>query len=114
MAGLAAGALDRRITIERASNATDALGTIIPTWEKLATVWAQRVPQRAIEAWKAGGTAATREVMWRIHWSKKVADIGATDRLVYKGAIMEISGTQEIGRREGIEIITVDSGEVLP
>lgn len=112
MAGLAAGSLDRRITIQRSVNSTDALGTVIPTWEKLARVWAQRIPQRAIETWKAGGTAATREVMWRIRWSEKVADVSATDRLVYKGAVMEISGTQEIGRREGIEIITVDSGEV--
>jgi SPP1 family predicted phage head-tail adaptor len=105
--------LDRRITIQRATTVKDGLGTAIPTWTDLATVWAQRVPQRAIETWKAGGTAATREVMWRIRWSEKVADVGPADRLVYKGTVMQISGTQEIGRREGIEIITVDSGEVV-
>lgn len=105
--------LDRRITIQRATKVKDGLGTEIPAWSNLAKVWAQRVPQRAIETWKAGGTAATREVMWRIRWSEKVGDVSATDRLVYKGAVMEISGTEEIGRREGIEIITVDSGEVV-
>jgi SPP1 family predicted phage head-tail adaptor len=113
MAGLAAGSLDRRITIQRSTVVKDGLGTDISTWTELATVWAQRVPQRAIETWKAGGTAATREIMWRIRWSTKVADVGATDRLVYKGSVLEISGTEEIGRREGIEIITVDSGEVI-
>lgn len=113
MSGMAAGSLDRRVTIQRATTMKDALGTAIPAWSDLATVWAQRVPQRAIETWKAGGTAATREVMWRIRWSTQVADVGATDRLVYKGTVMEISGTEEIGRREGIEIITVDSGEVV-
>ncbi|MES3154347.1 phage head closure protein [Sphingomonas faeni] len=111
MAGLDAGSLDRRITIERPDMRADALGTNIPGWVSLARVWAQKVPQRAVEAWKAGSTASTREFMWRIRWSPQVADIATTDRLVHGDVVYEISGVQEIGRREGIEIITVDSVE---
>lgn len=104
---------DRRVTLERPDMRADKLGTNIPGWIKLARVWAQKVPQRAVEAWKAGSTASTREIMWRIRWSRQVADLSSSDRLVYRDTVYEISGVQEIGRREGIEIITVDSGETV-
>ncbi len=101
------------MALERPDMRPDALGTNIPGWVLLARVWAQKVPQRAVEAWKAGSTASTREIMWRIRWSRQVADLSSADRLVCDGTVYQISGVQEIGRREGIEIITVDSGETV-
>lgn len=111
MAGMDPGALDRRIRLERATVTTSGRGTEQKAWSQLATVWAQQVPQRPIEAWKAGGTAAELETVWRTHWSAQVADLSARDRLRYPatddGTVYEIIGTPtEIGRREGLEIVT--------
>ena len=108
------GPLDRRIRIERATRIEDALGTEIETFALLQNAWAQQLTQRAIEAWKAGGTAAQREVVWRVAWTPKLADMvigGATDRVVYQGQVYPISGVIEIGRREGLEITTNPSGQ---
>ncbi len=102
--------LDRRIRIERATFATDAFGTPVPTWAELKTVAAQQYRQRPVEAWKAGGTAASLETVWVIRWSPTMATLSPLDRLRYPadadGLIYEISGVSEIGRREGIEIIS--------
>lgn len=106
-----AGALDRQIMIERAYPSTDALGAEIANWQPLQAVRAQQITQRAIEAWKAGGTAAQAEVVWRVRWSRNLADVGEQDRITYCGWVYPISGVTEIGRREGLEITTNPSGE---
>ena len=105
-----AGKLDWRVRIERAAVTTSDTGNDIETWAPLVTVWAQRLPQRAIEAWRAGGTAAELETAWRILWSSRVADLTPRDRLRFpaadNGTVYEIAGVTEIGRREGLEIVT--------
>ncbi|NTS64160.1 phage head closure protein [Sphingomonas sp. HHU CXW] len=111
MAGLETGRLDRRIAIERATTTTDDLGADVAAWQPIRTVWAERLTQRATEAWKAGGTAAQREVVWRIRWAPDLADLSERERVVYAGQVYPISGVVEFGRREGLEITTNPSGE---
>lgn len=103
---LDAGKLDRRIRIERAAVTTDGRGVEQRAWTPLATVWAQRLPQRALESWKASGTAAELETAWRIRWSSQVADVSPEDRVAFGDQAMAILGVTEIGRREGLEIVT--------
>lgn len=110
MAGLDAGAMDRRIRIERAAVTISGRGTQQKAWAELVTVWAQRMPQRATEAWKASGTAAELETAWRIRWSSGVADVSPRDRIVFDGQEMAILGVAEIGRREGLEIVCKSAG----
>lgn len=112
--GLDAGGMDRRVLIERATTAEDALGTDVETWAPLQPAWARKLAQRATEAWKAGGTAAQRETVWQVRWTSVLAsmiDSGSKDRLVYQGQVYPISGVIEIGRREGLEITTNPSGQ---
>ena len=112
--GLDTGGMDRRIVIERATKAEDALGTDVETWAPLQPAWAKKLAQRATEAWKAGGTAAQREVVWQVRYTSVLAsmiDSGSTDRIVYQGQVYPISGVIEIGRREGLEITTNPSGQ---
>lgn len=99
------GPLNRRIRLERATVIKSGRGTEQRTWNELKTVAAQRLPQRATEAWKAGGTAAELETAWRIRWSSAVADLSPADRVVFGSQVMEIMGVTEIGRREGLEIV---------
>ncbi len=114
MAGLDAGGLDRRIRIERATTAEDDLGTDVETWSLLQSAWAKKLTQRATEAWKAGGTAAQREVVWQVRYTAALAsmiDIGSKDRIVFGDQVYPVSGVVEIGRREGLEITTNPSGQ---
>lgn len=99
------GPLNRRIRIERATVTVNGRGNEVRAWGPLATIWAQRLPQRAIEGWKASGTAAELETAWRVRWSTQVADVSPADRIVFGAQVMAILGVTEIGRREGLEIV---------
>lgn len=104
-----AGRFDRLVRIEKPTIVEDALGSDIETWGLLQSTPAERVTQKATEAWKAGGTAAQREVVWRVRWSPLLADMvdeGTKYRIVDNGKVYPISGVVEIGRRQGLEITT--------
>jgi SPP1 family predicted phage head-tail adaptor len=96
-----AGLLDRRITIERATETTDAVGGVTREWGPLATVWAQVLPISDGERWRAEEVAAHVTHRFRIRWG---AGVLPTDRIVYEGRIFDLSGVKEIGRREGQEL----------
>jgi SPP1 family predicted phage head-tail adaptor len=110
--GLSRGKLDRRIRIERATLTTDGSGAEIPAWSELKTVWAQRLTQRPVEAWRAGGTAATLEAAWIVGWSPTTASVTSEDRIVADGKTFVILGVTEVGRRDGIQIVGVAGTDV--
>lgn len=107
----AAGPLDRRIRLERATNAENAAGELIPTWTELATVWGEYTPVRDVERYAAGQFGAVATARFRIRWSTTVADLGPLDRLVYEGAVYDIHAVKEISRRVGLEITAAARAE---
>ncbi len=110
MAGLDAGALDRRIRIERAGMGDDGYNET-EVWTPLATVWAQYLPARGREAREALGREATMPATFRIRWRADAPPIGPGDRLRFPadddGRVFDIASVIEIGRREGLEITAV-------
>ncbi len=98
------GDLDRRIAIERATVTVNGYNEEVRSWTILATVWAAVWPIADGERWRAGEVGATVTHRFRIRWSSTVSDITPADRISFDGRIFEISGSKEIGRREGIEI----------
>lgn len=96
-----AGLLDRRITIERATETTDAVGGVVRTWGPIATVWAQVLPISDGERWRAQEVAASVTHRFRIRWG---VGVEVTDRILYDGRVFLISGVKEIGRRVGQEL----------
>ena len=112
---LAAGKFDRRVRIERATMVTDpGSGADVPTWDTLIEVWGGRLQQHAVEAWRAGGSAASLETAWMVRWSSATASLTSKDRF-YEisggnrvGPIFSITGDPvEVGRREGVQMIGV-------
>lgn len=95
-----AGALDRRVTIERATIMTDDYGTATQTWAALATVWASVEWIRDGERWAAAQVVA--EATLRVQ--TRYRDVKTTDRLIYEDVVYNIVGVKEIGRRDGLEI----------
>lgn len=99
-----AGKLDRRITIRRATTATNDLGEDVATWGDLATVWASKEDIRDGERFAAQEVAAHITTRFRVRWSSVTSDVDAKDRIVYQGYEYNVVAVKELGRREGIEI----------
>lgn len=102
-----ASKLDTRIRIERKVVTPDPLyGTETVTWTEFATVWAEVqdvLPSRA-ERLADSIVIANRPARIRM---RHLAGITADMRVIIGTRILQIvSGPADIGRREGIEIIT--------
>ncbi|RIA37479.1 head-tail adaptor [Hephaestia caeni] len=116
MGVLQAGKLDRRVRIEKRTLVDDGYNEV-ETWAALTTVWTQFIPGGGKEAREAIGRAATTPATFRIRWQSALADMidnGPADyRLRFPakddGRVFDIKKTNEIGRREGIEIVAVAS-----
>ncbi len=104
--------MDRRITIQRATLSANPYGERAETWGTLATVWAE-------VQYKVGGREAVQSdqlysrqpVHFIIRYSSDVSSVRPSDRVSYNGDIYEIEGVQEIGRGEGLRIVTSLRGE---
>jgi len=101
---IAAGELDQRITLRRATVVTNDLGEDIETWSDYATVWAARAEVSNRERFAAQQVGAELVARFRIRYSPRVAALSPQDRLVAGGAEHNITGVALIGRREGFEI----------
>lgn len=101
---LAAGDLDRLITLQRASGVADEYNETVEVWNSLGEVFAVKEDIRDGERFGGGEIAANITTRFRIRWSHALADLNPKDRVVYDGRVYNIIGTKEIGRREGLEI----------
>lgn len=109
---LAAGKLDRRITLQRFTETRDEYNEPVKTWVTLATRWASYEPIRDGEKFSASETMAGLSARFVIRYSAAVADLDPKDRLVFKGVIYEIVGVKETeGRNVGLEITCAARGD---
>ena len=99
-----AGSLDRRITIERATESRDAFNSIVKAWATLTTVWASKQETRDTERVASQEVGAEITTRFQIRWSSTVSDVNPKDRVIFDGRTYDIVGVKEIGRREGLEL----------
>lgn len=109
--GLNAGSLDRRIVIQRASLARDAMNSQVATWNPIATVWAKAEPIQDGERLRAGETLASKKYRFTIRWAVTVSQVDPRDRVVFEGRTYDVNGVKEIGRRVGLEITATARAE---
>jgi head-tail adaptor len=103
--GLAAGELDRRLTIERKTVTLNSLGEQVETWAPLASnIAASKSYRRANENVQAAEVAAIRVLRFVIRWSTTVATVNPKDRILFEGAYFDLIEVNEIGRKVGFEI----------
>lgn len=103
-----AGKLDRRITLQRATATQDDAGQPISTWSTLAEVWAQVTPLAVREPFQADQRAAWVDHKFKIRYR---SDVGPLNRVLYAGRTYDVVGVQELGRREGLELMAYARGE---
>jgi len=107
-----AGALDRRIVIERPTTTREPpIYEALPAWETYATVSASMHPATAGERLSAGERGAEANTVFEIRLSNGVRLTDPTMRVVHDGVTHEILGVVPIGRRVGLRLICVARNE---
>lgn len=96
-----AGALDRKITIQSATESQDDYGQSVETWVTFAAVWAEIREPRGNETIDANKPEARAERVFRIRW---LSGVTTKMRISVDGAVYDITHIAEIGRREGLNL----------
>jgi SPP1 family predicted phage head-tail adaptor len=107
---LAAGKLDRRVTIERVTTSRDAANEEVETWGTHATRWASARPAPGTERFQSAELAAEAMMRFVFRWEDDLVTV--EDRILHEdGRRYAIASVTEIGRREGWEALASARGE---
>ena len=99
-----AGALDRRVTLRRATETANTLNERVQTWADLATVWGSKTDVSDGERVRAQAIGSSITTRFQVRYSSISATLTPKDRVVCEDREYEITGVKEIGRRVGVEI----------
>ncbi|MCM2506068.1 phage head closure protein [Aureimonas altamirensis] len=105
---------DRRISIQRFNETTNAFNEVVKTWGTLATVWASKEDIKDGERFAAGQVSASITTRFQIRYSQTVSSVSPLDRVEFENRVYEIVGVKEIGRREGLEITAAARADLAP
>jgi SPP1 family predicted phage head-tail adaptor len=105
----ATGDLDRRITLQRATKASNEFNEPVDSWTDVATVWAKRrdfSDSQRIEFLAAGQVGAFAVARFTVRSTSVTREVTPVDRLMHEGAVWQINGIKEVaeGRRRFLEI----------
>lgn len=103
---LASGDMDRRIVLQRSTMVADEYGEPIKTWADFVTnpeVWAKVRPITGTERFQAQQVNPNTDTRFFIRFR---SDVVVKDRVAYNSEHYDILGILEIGRQEGLELIT--------
>lgn len=107
----AAGRLDRRVDILRATTSVNEIGEQLEQWNVWRTVWAGKKDIRADERLRADQELATETTVWISHY---IPGLTVRDRFSVEGKVYDIIGLAELGRRAGLEITTTANLDLPP
>jgi len=122
-----AGRLDRMITIQRGGSSVGDDGHPVDSWSILGTLRrpASMVPIRGEERFSAPQFVAREQVEFRVQYAAVIADLTPLDRIIYPAfeadspltdpetrRVYDIMAVHEIGRREGLQILTARRADV--
>ncbi len=108
------GERDKAVLIQQRS-ATDAAGSSgfpVETWTTLhARVFMRKEDLKGNERFQASQLSAPFTTRWEMGYREdmdpELLDVPKLRRLVYQGRIYDIVEASQIGRREGVELMTV-------
>jgi head-tail adaptor len=113
--------LDRRITVLRKTETASSSGERVTVWSPLSLRRSASMrPVRGEERFENPTTVATDQTEFHIRYSSDVADLTPLDRIIQPALVVDedpaevlprfvhdIISVQEIGRRDGLKIITL-------
>lgn len=101
---IAAGSLDRTLTILTETAAKSALGQAVSAYTELSKTYAQRLEMRTVDAARAGG----RDVYAMARYLIRFRDgLTTAHRIVVDGITYSILSIEPMGRREAL-ILTLE------
>lgn len=108
-----AGALDRQVTLLRPGAAVDDGYTSQPSGlENAGTRSAHYRPATSREVFENAGREGKQPVVFELRFDALTRTITSTWRLTMDAKQYEITGVEEIGRREGVRLATVLSDDI--
>lgn len=105
-----AGALDRRITIERQTEgAADSYNAKTVSWAALATVWAARTDVSDAEKTASAQIGSALATRFTVRSTATTRTVTTLDRIDYDGGRWNILGVKETkhGRNQYLEITAI-------
>ena len=99
-----AGNLDRRITIQAATETRDSQGGVVKVWATVAELWAERRDVRGREYFSARQEVAENMATFRIRWRTGITE---KMRVLSDGKTYDIEAIAPIGRNEGLDLMAV-------
>jgi head-tail adaptor len=113
-----AGTLDRRVVVQRFTASSSPSGELVEAWSAIGPArWASKRPVSGDERFAAQQLLAKEQVEFQLRWADDLADMQPTDRIIEPASdaagpidersIYDIIGVFEIGRRDGLRVLTV-------
>ena len=97
------GNLDRRITIQEKTEVVASNGQRTLTWSTLLSTWSNPVEKDGQEKTENNNRSTKRMVNFRIRYRSNITN---EMRVVWEGKYYKIEDTKELGRQDGLMIIS--------
>jgi len=110
VAPMEAGERDRYVTIQRLVE-TDEPGFPTEHWEDLAQMWAAKIDVLGRERFHAEQLSARYDTRWEVNYradlDPDLVDVANERRIVYQGRVYDVVAGSMIGRKAGVELMTL-------
>ena len=111
------GECDRRVIVQQLAESAGTSSFPKETWTTLATIWLKKDDIRGEERFKADQMSAKYDTRWEMHGYRsdldpELVDVPKKRRIVYQGRTYHIVAASQIGRRAGIEFLTLAASKV--
>lgn len=107
----ASGARDRLVTIQAMAASVGSSGFPVETWTDLSAVWASRMDARGGERYRADQLSAPFDTRWEVpysaEWDPELVEVPKVRRLVHEGRAHDIVWAEQMGRKQGIALMTL-------
>lgn len=105
------GERDRLVVIQQLSESVGGSGFPVETWSTLATVAMYKKDQKGSERFTAGQLTGRAYTMWEMGYradcDPELIDVVKKRRLLYQDRVYDIEDASQIGRKDGIEFVTL-------
>lgn len=110
----ASGKRDRFVTVQALTESIGASRRPVESWDTLVQVWAAKMDIGGRERFVADQVSAPYDTKWALpysaDWDPDRVDVRKLRRLVVDGRVHDIVAAQEIGRKQGVEVMTLAGG----
>lgn len=110
----ASGQRDRIVDVQYLVESRGGSGAPIESWLPLTTVHAHKSDLSQRERFISDQQSAPADTRWSLPYSEdydpELIDVAKKRRLVYRGRAYDIVSALMIGRRDGVEIVTLSGG----